>query len=117
MRRTQKYSKACEVLTFPHSTQDELYSELNRLGWFWSGKKKVWERDDRLAQPASKLIKLRVWGNGEIVDELADGIVEAVTDIGLKLLEKSKAYPCRPPQQNDSRVYLTFEDVDPGEQF
>jgi hypothetical protein len=33
MKQTQKYSQACQILTFPHAIQDELYGELNRLGW------------------------------------------------------------------------------------
>ncbi|MEH2456396.1 hypothetical protein [Nostoc sp.] len=61
MKKTAKYSKACQVLTFPHSSQEQLYSELNRLGWCWQPDKKEWERDDTPAQLATKLIKIRVW--------------------------------------------------------
>lgn len=109
MRRTQKYSKACEILSISHSSQDELYSELNRLGWYWNSKNKQWERDDRIAVE-SKLIKVRVWANSEIVEELADLFIEQSSEIGIRFLEKSKPYPCRPPNQNESRIYLTFED-------
>lgn len=112
MKRTQKYLKAQEILTIPHSNQQELYSELNRLGWYWSSKKKVWERDDRLAKPASKLIKVRVWCSTETIEDITDGIVDNLEEIGLNLLERSDSYQCRPPQQNDSRIYLTFQDTE-----
>ena len=48
-----KYSQSCQVLTFPHINQDELYSELNRLGWYWQAKNKKWERDDTPAREAT----------------------------------------------------------------
>ena len=113
MKRTQKYIKALELLTFPHNVQDELYNELNRLNWYWNAKSKVWERDDRLAIE-SNVIKVRVWAKTEIVEEIAEHFIESSTTMGIKFLEKSKPYQCRPPHQNESRVYLTFEDVDPS---
>ena len=63
MKQTKKYSKACEILTINHTNQEQLYQELNRLGWFWDCKKQVWIRDDRLVEPPSKLIKIRLWAN------------------------------------------------------
>jgi hypothetical protein len=112
MKKTQKYSKACQLLTFPHSTQDELYAELNRLGWYWQPSKKEWERDDTPAKEATKLIRLRVWASAEKVEDTADLFIENAEGMGLKLLEKSKSYPCRPPNQKESRIYLTFKDCD-----
>lgn len=60
MKRTQKYSQACQILTFPHANQDELYGELNRLGWYWQAKNKKWERDNTPAREATNLIRVRV---------------------------------------------------------
>jgi hypothetical protein len=108
MKQTQKYTKATARLTFPHSNQDELYSELNRIGYYWNSKTKEWERDDRLPNPANKLIKLRVWTAADQVESFADLIVESCESIGLELVDKSKPYPCRPPQQLESRIYLLF---------
>lgn len=106
MKQTQKYSGALRILTFPHSTQDELYAELNRLGWFWQSKSKEWRRSE---QATTTLVKVRVMGATTQVSELAQHFVEAAGDIGLRLLEQSAPYPCRPPNNNESRIYLSFE--------
>lgn len=111
MRWTQKYSQAVHILTFPHASQDELYQELNRLGWWWNPKKKKWARDDSPAQAASKLIKIRIWASAKKVEQAAELFIENAKDIGLRILEKSEAYACRPPNQNDARIYLTFEEL------
>jgi hypothetical protein len=108
MKQTQKYRKACEQLSYPHSNQEELYCELNRLGWFWNSKNKEWLRDDRPPQPASASIKVRVWAASDKVELAAEHFVESAGEMGLRLVEQSEPYPCRPPQQNDSRIYLTF---------
>ena len=91
MKRTKKYTGATEILTFPHSSQDELYTELNRLGWYWSSKKSQWERDDRQAID-NNLVKIRVWAKKEIVEELAQHFIESGVDRGLKFIEKSEKY-------------------------
>ena len=111
MKRTQKYSQACGILTFPHSTQEELYQELNRLGWYWQPSQKQWIRDEREANPATNLIKVRIWAASDKVNDAAQHFVEASSDMGLRLIEQSQSYPCRPPNQNESRIYLTFEPI------
>ena len=109
MKRTKKYLGATAILTFPHSTQNELYQELNRLGWFWNSKINQWERDDR--QPTSNsLIKVRVWAKKELVEIVAQHLIESSEEIGIYLVEISTPYPCRPPHQLESRIYLTFQD-------
>jgi hypothetical protein len=110
MKQTQKYSGACSILTFPHTSQDELYQELNRLGWWWDAKVKKWARDDTPAREASNLIRIRVMASADKVSELAQHFIEASSDMELRLIEQSQPYPCRPPNQNESRIYLTFED-------
>lgn len=112
MKKTQKYSKACQLLTFPHDNQDQLYAELNQLGWYWQPNKKQWERDNTPAKEATKLIRVRVWAAKEKVQDAAELFVENAESMGLRLLEKSNPYPCRPPNQLESRIYLTFEDCD-----
>ncbi len=112
MKQTEKYSQASKVLTFPHSSQDELYSELNRLGWFWDSKVKKWERDDRPALEESKLIKIRILASARKVEQAAELLIENSRNMGLGLLEKSEMYPCRPPNQNDARIYLSFVEVE-----
>lgn len=110
MKQTQKYAGATLILSFPHNTQDELYAELNRLGWWWNAKTKQWKRDDTPAKAASTLIRIRVWAASAKVAEVAQHFIEAASDMGLRLVEKSEPYPCRAPNQNESRIYLTFED-------
>jgi hypothetical protein len=112
MKQTQKYSKACQRLTFPHDTQDQLYAELNRLGWFWNSKKKDWYRDDTHAREATNLVKVRVWASASKVRQAAELFIETAEDNGLRFVEKSEPYPCRPPNQNESRIYLTFADIE-----
>lgn len=112
MKKTQKYTKALERLHYPHQTQEELYRELNRLGWFWQPKKKEWERDDTPAKEATNLIKVRVWAATTLVKQAADLIVEQCEGVGLELLERSEPYQCRPPLQLESRIYLVFKDID-----
>lgn len=112
MKQTKKYSKACEILTINHTTQEQLYQELNRLGWFWDSKKQQWIRDDRIAEPASNLIKIRLWANKDKVEQLSEILQEALAPYGIKVLEKSEPYLCRPPQQNDARIYITLQGED-----
>lgn len=115
MKQTQKYSGACNILTYPHSNQEELYQELNRLGWWWDAKKKTWIRDDTPAREATNLIRVRVMASNKKVAEAAQHSVEASGDTGLNLIEQSEPYPCRPPLQLESRIYLTFEEVREGQ--
>ncbi|MDZ8227540.1 hypothetical protein [Nostoc sp. ChiVER01] len=117
MKQTQKYSKACQILTFPHKTQDELYTELNRLGWYWNSQKKEWARDDTPAKQATQLIRVRVWAATNKVEQAAELFLENAEENGLRLIEKSPPYVNRPPNQNDSRIYLTFEDVSDNSQL
>jgi hypothetical protein len=81
------------------------------LGWYWQAGKKEWERDDTPAKEATKLIKIRVWAAKESVENAAELFLESAEGNGLRLIEKSAPYPCRPPNQLESRIYLTFEDI------
>lgn len=111
MKKTKKYQSALDILTFPHNIQDELYSELNRLGWFWNPKTQKWERDDSLPNPASELIRIRIWADSSKVADVADLCIEGMEEKGFSLIEKSTPYQCRPPKQLESRIYLTFRSV------
>ncbi|MEH2236013.1 MAG: hypothetical protein V7K30_07075 [Nostoc sp.] len=85
--------------------------ELNRLGWYWNSQNKEWERDDTPAKLATQLIRVRVWAATDKVEQAAELFLEKAEDNGLRLIEKSAPYINRPPNQNDSRIYLTFEDI------
>ncbi|BAZ50535.1 hypothetical protein NIES4103_31510 [Nostoc sp. NIES-4103] len=112
MRKTQKYTKACEILKYPHQTQDELYAELNRLGYYWDSKKKKWIRDNTIPDEATKVINVRVWAAVTKVEDAAALFIESAESMGFRFLEKSPPIPCRPPKQLESRVYLKFEEID-----
>lgn len=111
MKQTQKYITASQILTFPHATHQDLYNELTRLGWQWNPQKKEWARDDRPAKEATQLIRVRVWAATNKVDQAAELFLENAEENGLRLIEKSSPYVNRPPNQNDSRIYLVFEDI------
>lgn len=85
---------------------------MNRLGWYWDSKIKRWERDDTPARETTKLIKVRILAATHKVSQAAELFIEASLEMGLRLMERSEPYQCRPPQQNESRIYLTFEDID-----
>jgi hypothetical protein len=108
MKKTKKYSKATELLTFPHNNQEELYQELNRLGYYWDALDKKWIRDERLANPPKQGVDIRVWADKDYTEEHAETLVQLFLKNGYRLSNRSGTYPCRPPKQNESRIYLSF---------
>lgn len=117
-KRTAKYSKALEVAQFlkiaPSDSQEILYRALNEHSWFWDSDRKVWEEASEIANPPSNLIKVRVWAESSQVGLAADTLVAVYQKCGYELLEKSSPYICRPPQQLESRIYLSFKRKDFG---
>jgi hypothetical protein len=61
------------------------------------------------------MIRIRVWAATEKVADAADAVAEAMPQYGLRLIERSEPYICRPPKQAESRIYLTFVDQDPNQ--
>jgi hypothetical protein len=109
MKNTEKFRKAVDryyQLKSPekYSTQDELYSLLNSHNYYWDSKNKLWELEET-PDPPSELVKIRVMAARDRVKT----IVNDLSVEGLVLVETSDPYPCRPPKQNDSRIYLTFK--------
>jgi hypothetical protein len=115
-KMTAKYSGAIRCAhnhNLPASTtknQEELYQLLQSNGFFWDSQAKQWEEFDiEDADEPTLLIMVRVWADAEIVEEAADDIVrELKHKYRWQLVEKSTPYPCRPPKQRESRVYLKF---------
>lgn len=110
-RRTKKYIKALEInSSFSHQTSDELYQKLTDDGYWWDSNCQSWIYSPASEQqPPSMTIKVRVWTDKARVKQVAEKIVELMEDEGHRCIDKSDVYPCRPPQANDARVYLTFE--------
>lgn len=110
MRRTTKYLRALEV--FPdhqHDSNDDLYQKLIESNYYWDANVSRWmytpgEKNDS----ASTQIKIRIWFDKNQVKEISELVVELLNNQGLRLIEQSEVYRCRPPKGNDGRIYLTF---------
>lgn len=112
-KMTAKYSSALAVarkLKLSTSGNQEMtYHRLMDAGYFWNGKTQEWEcLANEPAEVASPLLRVRVWASLETVQEQAKSIGGLMTTMGYQLVEMSPAYVCRPPKQNEGRVYLTF---------
>lgn len=110
---TTKYKSALELghqLGCTISTlQEGLYLQLNELGYFWDSEEQDWVKSAEPANPPSTVVRVRVWAAGDRVEEEARRIAEIFVEAhDYQLVEKSQQYPCRPPNQKDSRIYLTF---------
>lgn len=110
-KQTAKYRAAREVgntFGIPANVEAEaLYDKLREAGYDWDSRMQVWNKMPA-PNPPSRLIRLRVWADGEVVEDIADDLVRFLGAHGLQCDERSAAYPCRPPQQLESRIYLTF---------
>lgn len=89
------------------ATAEVLYKQLKALNFDWDSRQQMWLSVPP-AQPASDVLRVRVWTRGDVVNSVADTLVELIEGCDMNLLERSEAYPCRAPKQNESRVYLTF---------
>jgi hypothetical protein len=63
--------------------------------------------DIQVKQTAPIPLKVRLMGDATKIEQAANELISAVSD-GFQLVERSQVYPCRPPQDNQSRIYLTF---------
>lgn len=114
-RMTAKYRAA---ITTAHNkrlpakdtaNQDELYELLQQNGYFWDSGSKQWDyHDPAQADPPTPLVMVRVWADLDHVEGYAQQVIaECSKKIG-PLVEQSRVYPCRPPKQQEGRVYLKF---------
>lgn len=110
---TRKYkialSLADELDISERDNQEKLYRLLNEAGYFWDASTQVWQQLTTDADPPTELIRVRVWAESSKVDGAAYQLRVATEEIGYQFLEKSDSYPCRPPKQLESRIYLTFK--------
>lgn len=114
-KMTAKYAGALAVASkafrhtdpLPSDNQEELYQALQKKGYFWDSSAKEWEyHAPEAAQEPTPLVHIRVWADAEVVEAAADEVVEQLRQF--RLVERSRPYPCRPPKQFESRVYLKF---------
>jgi hypothetical protein len=109
---TTKYKAALEVAKVEglSASGEDLYKALADRLYFWNSDEQRWivsNLED--AEPTSKVLRVRVWVDKKVVEDVSGDVVEAITQrLGMTLIEKSQVYICRPPKQLDGRVYLTF---------
>lgn len=86
------------------------YKRLIAAGYMWDSKLQVWiYLAGEPVEPASPLVRIRVWAEKGKASPLADLVKQALCDDGpYDLVDKSDAYPCRPPKQSEERVYMSF---------
>lgn len=112
-RLTAKYRAALETVRAlrwdDSGTQEELYARLEERLFAWDSKTKKWQELGKLpADPPTPLVMVRVWAETGKVEAAADTVQRAYEVMGYRLVERSRAYVCRPPKQLESRVYLKF---------
>lgn len=91
--------------------QERLYTYLQEHGYFWDSETKRWEYHEPAdADDPTPLVMLRVWADGEILEEAVSDLVDLIkrSKLPWDLIEKSPPYGCRPPKQREGRVYLKF---------
>lgn len=110
---TRKYktalSLADELDISERDNQEKLYRLLNEAGHFWDASTQAWQQLTADADPPTELIRVRVWAESSKVDGAAYQLRVAMEETGYQFLEQSEPYPCRPPKQLESRIYLTFK--------
>ena len=112
-RMTVKYKRARSTavqneIVPDNYDRDELYQRLNQAGWWWDSKAKEWVQfTDEPANEPTPLIMVRVWASQENIAQ-AVGAVNSAFANGYAIIQESDPYPCRPPKQRESRVYLQF---------
>lgn len=123
-RKTQKYNAARTIATELNfrgdwDDQNALYQFLNEHHHVWDSKTGEWENYQAIpSYPPTDLLMIRVWtGTREesiAIARFLRHLLEQHTE--LDFIEQSEPYVCRPPKQNDYRVYLKFKKK-PGQQL
>ncbi len=54
------------------------------------------------------VIKLRLWGKNNSIEKNTEAIVELLERSNFLVVEASKPVQCRPPNNDESRTYLTI---------
>lgn len=104
-KMTRKFTEALATarrngIIIDRSNQDATYRVLETAGYHWNSDAGVWEHFPSMAaDEPSTLIRVRVWAEAGTVGQIADRVATALQQTGLRLAERSEAYPCRPPKQ------------------
>jgi hypothetical protein len=112
-KMTKKYAAALELArklgqVIPLN-QEPLYQSLNDQGHHWNSDTGAWEQwANEPADEPTEFIMIRVWSAADVIGELANDVITQMRKVGLRLMEQSEVFPCRPPKQLEARVYLKF---------
>lgn len=114
-RMTKKFSEAVHRLNVmgvrrPHEMDAEAaYKKLADAGYLWDSKQGLWIKlADQPSDPASPMIRVRVWAPQGESAEVAGYISQAMRRAGFRVVEQSDPYPCRPPKQLEERTYVSY---------
>lgn len=112
-KQTQKYRTACELaerLSIEERDNSErLYRLLNEARYYWDTGSQTWLENTIDADPPTELVRVRVWAEDSKVRGAAYQVRIAMEEQGYIFLQQSEPYPCRPPKQLESRIYLDFK--------
>ncbi|MEQ9237879.1 hypothetical protein [Coleofasciculus sp. E2-BRE-01] len=123
MRRTDKLLKARTLAAvLAHDSSDspikelqnipdkeQLYQTLNKHHYCWNSQGKRWEKltfED--ADSPSEVVRIRIWTDSRYTKDIAEELISSLAAKGLRCVSKSTPYPCRKPNQLESRIYLDF---------
>jgi hypothetical protein len=111
-KMTAKYSSALAAARAAQLSdggdQETLYRRLNDAALWWDSKQGEWINfTQEPADEPTPITRVRVWASG---DRVSDAVSEVIKGLRgkFKLITRSDPYPCRPPKQLESRVYLEF---------
>lgn len=106
-RRTKKYIAAQAAARHyglsSRGENQQLYDRLQGNNLWWNGQ--TWQKG-LPPKPATKIIRIRVMAAADVVSGHADKLSELLQEEGYQLLDMSAPCSCRPPRQQDSRVYI-----------
>lgn len=112
-KQTRKYRTACELADHlnisDRTNQETLYRLLNEQNYYWDSGTQAWQLLQQDANPPTELIHIRVLAETSRVEGAAYQVRVAMEEQGYQFMEASSPYPCRPPKQAESRIYLTFK--------
>lgn len=112
-KNTKKYSSAIVLVNQLQisqvNSQEETYKRINEQGYYWDSKSGQWQNLNQDADLPTELIKIRVWAESSQVASIAHQVRVSMQVLGHEFLEQSDVYPCRPPKQLESRIYLSFK--------
>jgi hypothetical protein len=57
---------------------------------------------------SKNVVRIRLEGDGNVITAQSDRIVESLNQMGHMVIEQTRAYPRRAPDQDTSRLYISM---------